>query len=77
MRKLIVGLIVAAAMAVPATPAFAIHHGVLGFVPECAQSDQALGGPPGSPASVHTQGSAHANPVLSEHNHADPPCNGD
>ena len=41
MKKLILGLIVATAIAVLATPALAIHHGTnLGtFVPICAQSN--------------------------------------
>jgi len=43
MKKLITGAIVAAALAVPATPAFAIHHGSLEFVPECATSENVLG----------------------------------
>ena len=46
MKKLITGAIVAAALAVlPATPAFAIHHGTLPFVPECATSANSLGVP--------------------------------
>ena len=47
MKKLITGAIVAAALAVlvPATPAFAIHHGTLPFVPECATSPNSLGVP--------------------------------
>ena len=48
MKKLIKGVIVAAALAVPAlsaTPAFAIHHGTLPFVPECATSANSLGVP--------------------------------
>jgi hypothetical protein len=49
MRKLITGAIVAAALAVPATPAFAIHDP---FVPagECsAPNAQAVGTPSGAP----------------------------
>ncbi len=45
-KKLITGaIIVAATLAVPATPAFAIHHGTLPFVPECATSANSLGVP--------------------------------
>jgi hypothetical protein len=54
MKKLVAGAIVAAALTVPATPALAIHHGTLPFVPECAQSENSLGvpaffGPQGPP----------------------------
>ena len=59
MKKLITGVISAAALAVgvisaaalaapatvPATPAVAIHHGTLPFVPECATSANSLGVP--------------------------------
>jgi hypothetical protein len=54
MRKLITGAIVAAALAVPATPAFAIHDPFGPPAGECANSDSAIGTPggganPGSP----------------------------
>jgi hypothetical protein len=75
MRKLFLGLIVAAAMAVLATPAFAIHHSShLGtFVPFCAQSSNAIGG--------NDAADAHANKGRSNsfgltHNHASPRCRG-
>jgi hypothetical protein len=75
MKKLITGAIVAAALAVPATPAFAIHHGVLGFVPECAHSTHALGGLPGSPASIHANRGV-SNSFGLPHNPASPRCHG-
>ena len=45
MKKLITGVIVAAALAVPATPAFAIHHQFIPHVIACATSGNALGVP--------------------------------
>ena len=49
MKKLITGVIVAAALAVPATPAFAIHDGVMPFVGDCTHpnpgNSQAIGSP--------------------------------
>jgi hypothetical protein len=77
MRKLITGAIVAAALAVPATPAFAIHHGThLGdFVPECAQSDNALGGNGVAGDHANTGNSNTPDGGLS-HNDASPNCLG-
>lgn len=54
MKKLITGAIVAAALAVPATPAFAIHDNAGVPAAECANSVSAIGTPggganPGSP----------------------------
>lgn len=46
MRKLIAGAIVAAALAVPATPAFAIHDGTGMPAAVCANSDAAIGNTP-------------------------------
>jgi hypothetical protein len=78
MRKLITGVIVAAALAVLATPAFAIHHGTnLGnFVPICAQgngSSNAIGG------NAHADANANkgrSNSFGLTHNHASPRCRG-
>jgi hypothetical protein len=78
MRKLITGVIVIAALAVPATPAFAIHDGRLTFV----------SGPPGSvgvgctPDNAEAIGhpatgkanTAFSNGILAVHNNADPNC---
>ena len=76
MKKLITGAIVAAALAVSATPAFAIHHGKLPFVVACAHSDNALG-VPAAPVLVGTPAGA-PNPGNSasglEHNTAAPKC---
>ena len=70
MRKLITGAIVAAALAVPATPAFAIHDP---FVPagDCANSDAAVGIPSTTnPGAVleHRDLSTVNNDVLLVHN---------
>jgi hypothetical protein len=75
MKKLITGVIVAAALAVMATPAFAIHHGShLGrFVPFCAQSSNALGEPASGIA--NTGNSNGPNGAL-QHNNASPNCKG-
>jgi hypothetical protein len=75
MRKLITGVIVAFALAVMATPAFAIHHGShLGtFVPFCAQSSNAIGG------NAHADANANkgrSNSFGLTHNHASPRCRG-
>jgi hypothetical protein len=69
MRKVLLVVVVAVALALPATPAFAIHHGRLGFVIDCSQGTQALG----LPATGLAQ-TAHSNTVLGMHNHASPPC---
>jgi hypothetical protein len=80
MRKLIAGVIVAAALAVPAAPAFAIHDP---FVPagDCANSDAAVGIPSATnPGKVleHRDLSSVNNDVLLVHNKwaatAGPPC---
>ena len=73
MRKFIVGAIVAAALAVPATPAFAIHDatGMPGAV--CSNpGSQAVGHPATGKAQT-----AFSNTVLLQHNHASPPCHFD
>jgi hypothetical protein len=78
MRKLITGAIVAAALAVPATPAFAIHDP---NVPagDCANSTAAVGIPSTTnPGKVlEHRDLTHSNAVLVEHNKwsagADPP----
>ncbi|HLM31019.1 MAG TPA: hypothetical protein VK326_05105 [Solirubrobacterales bacterium] len=70
MRKLIAAAIVTAALAVPATPAFAIHDrtGMPGAV--CSNpASQAVG----HPATGHAN-TAFSNTVLAEHNHASPNC---
>jgi hypothetical protein len=78
MRKLITAVIAAAALAIPATPAFAIHDGVLEFV----------SGPPGSVGVGCTPDTAQAighpatgkantgfaNTILRERNDAHPNC---
>ena len=70
MRKLIVsGLIVSAALAVPAAPAFAIHDPNVpaGF---CSNPDsEAVGHPATGKANT-----AFSNTVIAEHNNASPPC---
>ncbi len=81
MKKLITGVVVAAALAVPATPAFAIHDP---FVPagDCANSDAAVGIPSTTnPGKVleHRDLSFVNNDVLTVHNKwsgtTGPPCN--
>jgi hypothetical protein len=77
MKKLILGLIVATAMAVLATPAFAIHHGTnLGnFVPICAQSNgssNSIGG--NEAADEHANRAANSRGLT--HNDASPNCHG-
>ena len=60
MRKLIAGAIVAAALTVPATPAFAIHDGVMPFVGNCTpENSQAIG----QPATGHAN-TAHVNQAV-------------
>jgi hypothetical protein len=69
MRKLIAGVIVVAALAVPAAPAFAIHDP---NVPAgvCSNPDsQAVGHPATGLANT-----AFSNTVLAERNNASPPC---
>ena len=71
MRKLIAGAIVAAALAVPATPAFAIHDatGMPGAV--CSNPDSRAVGNNPNPGSPNT---TFSNTVLAEHNNAEPNC---
>lgn len=75
MKKLIVGGIVAAALAVPATPAFAIHDP---NVPAgiCANSPAAVGIPsttnPG--AVLEHRDLSFSNSVIAEHNNAVAQC---
>jgi hypothetical protein len=78
-KKLITGAIVAAALAVSATPAFAIHDP---NVPagDCANSPNAVGIPSASkPGVIAHRDLTHSNAVLMEHNKwaqtAGPPCN--
>jgi hypothetical protein len=70
LRKLIVaGVLAAAALAVPAAPAFAIHDP---NVPAgvCSNPDsEAVGHPATGKANT-----AFSNTVLAEHNNASPPC---
>ena len=69
MRKLFVGLIVAAGVLVPAAPAFAIHDP---NVPAgiCSNPDsEAVGHPATGLANT-----AFSNTVIAEHNNADPAC---
>jgi hypothetical protein len=74
MKKLITGVIVAAALAVMATPAFAIHHvGALSFVVGCTDPN------PGHSHALRPTGqgepqTAHANSVLNTHNQAKANC---
>jgi hypothetical protein len=74
MRKLITGAIVAAALAVPATPAFAIHDntGMPGAV--CSNPDSRAVGNNPNPGSPPT---GFSNQILSQHNPRvgnPPPC---
>lgn len=70
MKKLITGAIVAAALAVPATPAFAIHDGTGMPGAVCSNpGSQAVG----HPATGHAQ-TAFSNTVLNTHNNASPNC---
>jgi hypothetical protein len=78
MRKLITAAIVAAALAVPATPAFAIHDP---NVPagDCANSDAAVGIPSITAGKVSQHRDlSFSNGVLIKHNKwaqtAGPPC---
>ena len=76
MRKLITGAIVAAALAIPATPAFAIHDP---NVPagECANSVNSVGIPSitaGHGAVAEHWDLSHSNAVIAEHNNADAQC---
>ena len=77
MKKLITGAIVAAALAIPVTPALAIHHGThLGdFVPFCAHSSNAIGGNGVASNHANTGNSNTPGGGLS-HNHANPNCRG-
>jgi hypothetical protein len=76
MRKLIVGAIVAAALTVPAAPAFAIHDP---NVPAgvCANSDAAVGIPSTTnPGKVlQHRDLTFSNSVIAEHNNAVAQCN--
>jgi hypothetical protein len=78
MRKLITAVIVAAALAIPATPAFAIHDGRLTFV-SGLPDDVGVGCNPdnteaiGHPATGKAN-TAFSNTVLLVHNFADPNC---
>lgn len=80
MRKLITGAIVAAALAVPATPAFAIHDGTGIPAAVCANSDSAIGFPggganPGSPdLGVSNSFGVLHNPRRSSGSLGSPPC---
>jgi len=70
MKKLIAGVIVVAALAVPATPAFAIHDGTGMPGAVCSDPDsQAVGHPATGLANT-----AFSNTVLADRNHADPSC---
>ena len=76
MKKLITGVIVAAALAVPATPAFAIHDP---NVPAgvCANSVNAVGIPSitaGHGAVAAHRDLSHSNTVLDMKNHAVAQC---
>ena len=69
MRKLFVGMIVAAGVLVPAAPAFAIHDP---NVPAgiCSNPDsEAVGHPATGKANT-----AFSNTVIAAHNNADPAC---
>jgi hypothetical protein len=72
-KKLITGAIVAAALAVPATPAFAIHDGTGMPGAVCSNpNSQAVGHPATGLANT-----AFSNTVLAEHNpniESPPPC---
>ena len=70
MKKLITGAIVAAALAVPATPAFAIHDGTGMPGAVCSNPDsQAVGHPATGKANT-----AFSNTILAVHNNASPRC---
>jgi hypothetical protein len=71
MRKtLITGAIVAAALAAPATPAFAIHDGTGMPGAVCSNPDsQAVGHPATGKAQT-----AFSNEILAKHNNASPHC---
>jgi len=70
MKKLITGAIVAAALAVPATPAFAIHDGTGMPGAACSNPDsEAVGHPATGKANT-----AFSNTVLAQHNFAEPNC---
>ena len=85
MRKLITGAIVAAALAVPATPAFAIHDPNVpagnGSNPNEGQScsapnSKAVGGGTANNTS-HQPDLSHSNAILALHNHAVAQCRND
>ena len=65
MRKLIVGAIVAAALTVPATPAFAIHDGTAMPGAVCSNPDSRAVGNNPNPGSPPT---GFSNGILEQHN---------
>ena len=70
MRKMLIAGVVAAALSVPATPAFAIHDGTGMPAAVCSNPDsQAIGHPATGKAQT-----AFSNEILKEHNKADPRC---
>jgi hypothetical protein len=74
MKKLITGAIVASALAVPATPAFAIHDGTGMPGAVCSNPDSEAVGHPAT-GKTHNQ---HSNPIIAAHNPRvgdPPPCN--
>jgi hypothetical protein len=76
MKKLITGAIVAAALAVPATPAFAIHDGTDMPGAHCSNPDSRAVGNNPNPGSPNV---AFANTILNTHNkfartNTSPPC---
>jgi hypothetical protein len=85
MKKLITGAIVAAALAVPATPAFAIHDPNVPAGTDVANKGcSAAGSQAVGDASRRTDvgnqdkpNTDFSNSVLIEHNNADPPCHND
>jgi len=78
-KKLLGGVIVAAALTVPATPAFAIHDGVLEFVSGPPNSSE-VGCTPDNARAIGHPATGKANTafvntnVLPFHNFADPNC---
>jgi hypothetical protein len=85
MRKLILGAIVAAALAVLATPAFAIHDPNVPAGADVANKGCSAAGSEsvGLPSRRLDHGNQSqpntdfSNSVLIEHNNADPPCHND